>query len=68
MEHLHGPNSVESRRRIPVQRHRASLRLYRLVLGVSAENMAPPSLNIGYGDACRIAHAQDRALRGIFVD
>ena len=55
MEHLHGPNSVESRRRIPVQRHRASLRLSRLVFGVSAENMAPPSLDVGHGDACRIA-------------
>ena len=58
MEPLHGPDSVESRGRIPVQRHRASLRVYRLVFGVSAENMAAPSLNIGHSDVCRIAHTR----------
>ena len=43
MEPLDRPDSVEPRRRVPVQGHRASLRLRRVVFGVPAEDVGPLS-------------------------
>jgi uncharacterized membrane protein YkgB len=46
MEHIHRPNCVEPHRGILVQRCRASLCLYRLVFGVTANESRPASLEL----------------------
>jgi hypothetical protein len=46
MEHIHRPNSVESHRRVLVQRRRPSLCLYRIVFGIAAKGRRPASVEL----------------------
>jgi len=48
MERVHRPSSVEPHRGILVQRRRFSLRLYRVVSGITAKESRPASLELTF--------------------
>jgi hypothetical protein len=62
MERIHRPNCVEPHRRILVQRYRSSLRLYRVVFGITAKENRPASVELNRRPSSQTSAFQGRQL------